>query len=255
MSAFSDLDASLNAPALLAYLDDTDRSMSAFKAYVVATARRYARGERILDLGCGVGHDLVRLTAAGLVPVGVDTSGQALARAAARGTPLARADGARLPFADSVFGGCRVERVLQHVLDPSAVLDEMIRVVRPGGLLAVLEPDYRAFRVDSEVVPDGSVPGRYMSVRHPAIGGQVAELLVRRGCVVDDVVTEQSFGYSLDALPIDAERVTRNRVSSGELDPDVRRAWLDEQHERSRAGGLRATWSKILTVARTPEPR
>ena len=251
MSAFSDLDASANVSGLLAYLDDTDRGLSGIKAYVAALASQYAHGELVLDLGCGVGHDLVRLAAAGARPVGLDLSAKALGRAKAIGTPLVVGDGARLPFADDVFTGCRIERVLQHVGEPSLVIDEVIRVVRPSGFIAVFEPDHTTFRVESDLVPDGSLPGRFVSVRHPKIGTDMAALLQAGGCVVVDIVTERSFGYRLDALPFDAAKLTQRGVDTGTLDADLRAAWLDEQQARVRAGKFRATWTKILTVART----
>lgn len=251
MSAFSNLDASPNAQALLSYLDETDRGLSAMKAYVAATAQRYAAGQRVLDLGCGVGHDLERLGAYGLAPVGVDASETVLARAKATGHPLVRGDATRLPFATAVFAGCRVERLLQHVAHPGAVIDEVLRVVRPGGLVAVFEPDWTTFRVASDLVPDGSLPARLVTVRHPTIGTQVADLLRTRGCAIDDVVSEQSFGYTLDRLPLNAAVVTQRGVDDGVLDPELRADWLAEQQQRSYDGTFTATWTKILTVAYT----
>jgi SAM-dependent methyltransferase len=203
MSGFAHLDASGNANALLAYLDKTDRGLTSRKAYVAAIAQRDAPGELVLDLGCGVGHDLGRLATAGAHPIGVDASAKALARSKSVGCPLVQADGARLPFAPNAFAGCRIERVLQHVPDPGAVLDEVVRVVRPGGFVAIFEPDHSTFRVASELVPDGTLPGKFLSVRNPSIGTQIAALLQARGCIVDDIVTEVSFGYSLAALPFD----------------------------------------------------
>jgi len=250
MSAFSDLDASANVGGLLAYLDDTDRSLAGIKAYVAALATQYAKGELVLDLGCGVGHDLRRLASAGTCPVGLDVSAHALGRARAVGAPVVCGDGGRLPFASNAFTGCRVERVLQHVADPSRVLDEVIRVVRPSGFIAVFEPDHTTFRVDSDLVPDGTLPGRFISVRHPRIGTDVAELLRTRACTVVDIVTETSFGFRLDALPFDAARLTQRGVETGALDAHLRAAWLEEQQARVRSGGFRASWTKILTVAR-----
>lgn len=252
MSAFSNLDASSNAAALLGYLDDTDVHLSALKAYIVATAVRYAPGRPVLDVGCGVGHDLRRLAAAGLAPFGLDLSLQALARARTARQPVVQGDGAWLPFATGAFAAARVERVLQHVAEPDAVLAEVVRVVRPGGLLAVLEPDYSTFLVTSDLVPDGELPGRYVSVRHPQIGGQVADLLRSRGCRIDDIVTEVSFGLSLDDLPQDARVLTQRGVDAGDLAPALREAWIREQQRRTEAGTFSATWSKILTVARCP---
>jgi SAM-dependent methyltransferase len=252
MSGFSDVDNSAHAEALLRYLDDTDSFMSAFKAYVVATLGRYAPDGRVLDVGCGVGHDLVRLAAAGLAPVGVDTSQVALLRAKSAGGRVVRGDGGRLPFRCDAFDGCRIERVLQHVVDPGAVLDEILRVVKPAGVIAVLEPDHTSMRVDSTVDPTGTVPGRFVSARHPAIGAETARLLRTRGCVVDDIVTEHSFGYHLDQLPINAGAATARAVSGGDLSPHVRQRWLAEQEERMRNKSFRATWDKILVVARAP---
>lgn len=249
MSAFSDLDASSNAPALLAYLDDTDRGLAAIKAYMAATAQLHAADQPMLDLGCGVGHDLVRLARSGVWPVGLDSSAQALARAKATGHAVVRGDGANLPFASNAFAGCRIERVLQHVTDPGAVLDEVIRVVQPGGLVVIFEPDWTMFRVESEVVADGSLPAKFAAARHPTIGTDVAGLLRSRGCLIDDIVTEKSFGYRLDALPIDAGLVTQRGVDAGALTSQLRHAWLDEQRARDRTGTLHATWAKILTVA------
>ena len=251
MSGFSDVDRSLRPDELLRYLDLTDGYMVAFKAYVAAAAARYAAGGLVLDLGCGVGHDLVRLREAGLVPVGLDPSHLALTRARATGAPLVRGEGARLPFRDSAFDACRIERVLQHVDSPASVLDEVIRVVQPGGLIAVLEPDHSAMRVESDLDPD--LLARCVTVRHPAMGSQVADLLRQRGCVVDDIVTELSFGYALDGIPVSAERITELAVAAGSLDPSLRAAWLAEQRARTESGTFRASWPKVLVVARNAE--
>lgn len=251
MSAFSNLDASSNAAALLDYLDETDRSLSAMKAYVAATAVRHAFGQPVLDLGCGVGHDLARLANVGASPVGLDISAAALARAQVLGHPVVQGDGARLPFRTGVFAGCRVERVLQHVREPGDVVAEIARVVRPGGLVAIFEPDHTTFRVESNVMPDGMPLGRFLTVRHPSIGAQAADLLRLHGCSVVDIVTEKSFAYRRAALPFNAVVLTQQGVDAGVLTPELRVAWLEEQQERERAGTFRASWSKVLTVART----
>jgi len=252
MSHFSDIDGSGRADTLLQYLDDTDSFMVAFKAYVVAAARRYEPGGLILDLGCGVGHDLVRLRAAGLRPVGLDPSAHALARARAVDPSVVQGDGARLPFAAGAFGGCRIERVLQHVEDPGLVLDEVVRVVRPGGFLAVLEPDHTSLSVEADSPADRAVLGRWVTARHPAMGPALPALLRERGFHVDDVVTETSFGYALDRLPVNPGQVLDRAVAAGDLTEDARCAWLAEQTERSERGDFRATWTKTLVIARSP---
>src|SRR5262245_58556880 len=87
-------------------------------------------GDRILDAGCGAGHDLVSLAAAGARPVGADASVRMVAesrrRCAAAGVAagLVVADAAALPLRAASMDACRMERLLQHVPAPPAVVAE-----------------------------------------------------------------------------------------------------------------------------------
>jgi len=111
-----------------------------------------ARGLRLLDLGCGPGTitiDLARLVAPGEV-VAVDASAAAIelarveARTAGVELSLVVAEGDDLPFEDGSFDVVHAHQLLQHVSDPVAVLREMRRVTRPGGVVAVRDADYAA---------------------------------------------------------------------------------------------------------------
>ncbi|MET7443466.1 class I SAM-dependent methyltransferase [Streptomyces sp. NPDC004082] len=108
---------------------------------------------RILDIGCGPGTitaDLAALVPEGRV-TGVDRAPdvleQARATAAERGLPnvdFAVADVHALDYPDDTFCVVHAHQVLQHVGDPVAALREMVRVTRPGGLVAVRDSDYSA---------------------------------------------------------------------------------------------------------------
>lgn len=248
MSGFSDLDASPGVDRLISYLRVTDSSLAAIKAYVAAAARRAVPGGVVLDLGCGLGHDLRRLGEVGVRPVGIDASAERLARARliAGGVPLVRADAARLPFRDGSLDGCRAERILQHVEAPAVVVAEIARALRPGAFVAVVEPDFATFRVDSDNPDDVSIPGRLLSVRHPRIGAFVAGMLEAAGSVIDDIVTESSRGYSLDCrLPVDAVAAVQRSPTHTDrpalLDPPLRagfmlRRWMNScRSESSRS--------------------
>lgn len=255
MSDFSDVDASPDVEGLVSYLNATDVSAAAMKAYVVAAARRAVPGGVVLDLGCGVGHDLARLLAAGLHPLGVDSSSEMLAGARTRvgpRVPLTRADAAHLPFRDASLDGCRIERVLQHVEAPDAVVAEVARVLRPGGFLAVFEPDFTTFRVESDEFEHGEIPARLLRARHPSIGRHTVALVEAHGFEIDDVVTESSRGYHLDRLPVPAEGVVQRAVRDGRLDARLGTRWISEQRRRSATGRFRASWDKVLVVARRP---
>jgi ubiquinone/menaquinone biosynthesis C-methylase UbiE len=111
-------------------------------------------GMSLLDVGCGPGTitaDLARRLAPGRV-VGIDASSAVVdeARTAAESGPASLSfevgDLYSLAFDDGSFDVVYAHQVLQHVGDPVAALEEMRRVCRPGGLVAVRDSDYPTFR-------------------------------------------------------------------------------------------------------------
>ena len=108
-------------------------------------------GMRLLDVGCGPGS-ITRGLAERLAPgqvVGLDLSRETLAaardEAAARGlVNLQYEEGSvyQLSFADASFDVAYAHQVFQHLRERDAALREMLRVVRPGGLVAVRDVDW-----------------------------------------------------------------------------------------------------------------
>jgi SAM-dependent methyltransferase len=105
-------------------------------------------GDVVLDLACGPGNfsrEFARAVRAGGLVVGVDASPTMLERGAAElrdsdpgNLVLIRADATRLPFRDSSFDAASCFAAL-HLFDrPFAAVDEMRRVLRPGGRIAVM---------------------------------------------------------------------------------------------------------------------
>jgi ubiquinone/menaquinone biosynthesis C-methylase UbiE len=94
---------------------------------------------RCLDLACGTGINLGRLTAAGWAVTGVDLSADQLRLARKRtpeGVELIQADATDLPFEDAWFDAIASSMFHTDVEDFAAVCREAARVVRPGGRLA-----------------------------------------------------------------------------------------------------------------------
>lgn len=111
-------------------------------------------GTSLLDVGCGPGSitaDLAARVAPGRVR-GIEAVGDPLERARAtaaeRGVAVEFAvdDGYALSDPDGSWDVVHAHQVLQHVSDPVAVLREMRRVSRPGGLVAARDADYAGFQ-------------------------------------------------------------------------------------------------------------
>jgi len=97
------------------------------------------RGRRLLEVGCGIGTDLVRFARGGAQVTGVDLSRTAIALArrnlelAGLSGRLQVANGERLPFENQSFDLVYAHGVLQYTADPPALVRECRRVLAAGG--------------------------------------------------------------------------------------------------------------------------
>jgi ubiquinone/menaquinone biosynthesis C-methylase UbiE len=103
----------------------------------------FSSGSRILDVGCGTGRWVRRYADLGFCPIGLDaTIGMlCIARSHHTRAPLITGLASELPFSDSSFDGLSDITVVQHIpyeLQHKA-LKEMVRVLRPGGYMILLE--------------------------------------------------------------------------------------------------------------------
>jgi len=101
-------------------------------------------GDRVLDVACGPGNFTRRFAEEadqGLV-VGLDASATMLARAVDEGIPpevaYIRGDAENLPFADGTFDAVCCFAALYLIEDPMRAIDELVRVLAPGGRVALL---------------------------------------------------------------------------------------------------------------------
>ena len=101
-------------------------------------------GDTVLDVATGTGlvaRELVRQK--GCAVVGLDQSPEMLAaaRERTRGLDVTLVEGRaeELPFTDAEFDALTFTYLLRYVDDPAATMGELVRVVRPGGTIAMLE--------------------------------------------------------------------------------------------------------------------
>jgi len=137
-------------------------------------------GMSLLDVGCGPGTitlDLAERVAPGRV-VGLDSAADIVDRAEQlrHGRGIGNAsfcvgDVYRLVIADSSFDVVHAHQVLQHLREPVAALEEMRRVLRSDGLLAVRDSDYAA----KFWVPRDERLDRWMELYHQVTRANGAE--------------------------------------------------------------------------------
>jgi demethylmenaquinone methyltransferase/2-methoxy-6-polyprenyl-1,4-benzoquinol methylase len=138
-----------NFDAIAKRYDLTNRVISCgidrhWRKVAVKRMAALATGSTVLDLACGTGDMALELRRQnpGLDVVGVDLSRTMLGLAAKKVTKsvrLVNAPAEALPFQDACFAGAMIAFGIRNVPDFRAGLREMRRVLRPGGLMVVLE--------------------------------------------------------------------------------------------------------------------
>jgi ubiquinone/menaquinone biosynthesis C-methylase UbiE len=264
---FQSDDGSVNVEAIVRWLDRVDAHPLAQEV-----KRRMLEvcpvtpGDHVLDVGCGLGHEVTRLATrvgpSGGV-AGVDANPQMIAEAQRRtaDVPLATeftvGDAHDLPFSDGTFDLCRTERVLRYLHSPETALREMVRVTRRGGsvlaqdfdsdLTVVDAPDHPLARHIAEVL-DAAVP-------NPWIGRQLFGLFRRVGLIDVRVVahTVVLTGASGFAMYQQLNQGTIARaVQNGTLSAHQEDAWWADLEQTARAGTFCAVNLGFIATGHRP---
>jgi ubiquinone/menaquinone biosynthesis C-methylase UbiE len=106
------------------------------------------KGKELLEVGCGVGIDLARFAQAGAVATGIDLAENSVALAQKYFQHLGlKADfqimnGELMDFGDGSFDVVYAHGVLQYTPNPQKMIDEIYRVLRPGGEAVMMVYNY-----------------------------------------------------------------------------------------------------------------
>ena len=166
----------------------------------------FAPEARLLDVGCGTGRHLLELSSFPGMMVGLDASREDLHKTeylfllTARQRPvvarvhMVQGVGERLPFPDAFFRQVICTETLEHVPDDRAVLRELVRVLEPGGMLAISVPDEYSERLLWRFSPRyRNTPGGHVRIYKRR---QLRRLLQESG--VEPLTVE--FRHSLESL-------------------------------------------------------
>jgi ubiquinone/menaquinone biosynthesis C-methylase UbiE len=229
-----------------------------------------APGMLVLDVGCGAGVDLLalaeRVGQSGQV-IGLDNDPDVLqvARQAIAVGPgnvlLVNSEASKLPFLDGQFDRVRADRMLQHVTHPGQVLSELWRVLRPDGILALVEPDWKAIAVHPGSQAGGDdttlehVLKRYQSkLPHALIGRQLYALLRQQGAAWEQIQV-QAVSFTLTAWPIvdTLLQLSQSAQALAQEQPALRKeiqGWLQALDAAHQAGTFLASIPLFFVEAR-----
>lgn len=129
-------------------------------------------GRLTLDVGGGPGYFSDAFRAAGARYLGIDPD---VGELSARGAPAAgmvRASGTELPVQTGSVDVCYSSNVLEHVADPVAMLNEMVRVTKPGGTVFVSFTPWYSPWGGHETAPWHFLGGHYARRRYVRQNGR-----------------------------------------------------------------------------------
>jgi 2-polyprenyl-6-hydroxyphenyl methylase/3-demethylubiquinone-9 3-methyltransferase len=111
------------------------RWLAAARSELVPRAGR--PGAVLVDLGCGGGVFAPHALRLGYRPIGIDLVAASLRLSRSHGLTPVRADVATIPLGDGCADVVCAGQILEHVRDPSTVVAEACRILRPGGTLVI----------------------------------------------------------------------------------------------------------------------
>jgi SAM-dependent methyltransferase len=247
---------------LIAYLADVAESNPGrdYKQHTL-TALDLRPGQTVLDIGCGPGTDLGALAtevgATGRV-IGVDVDPvmveEARRRHASRPEIEIRlGDALGLPVDEHSVDRARADRMVQHVAEPAAVFAELRRVLRPGGIACVAEPDWDTLAVDPGELETNRAFNRFVCdtiVRNATIGRQLPRLAEQAGLTVRSVSAESPLFRDLEPADkiLGLRRNAGRAVAAGYLDRAAADAWI----AALTGGPFLATCLLVIAVLEAP---
>ena len=140
---------------------------------------RIAPGDRLLDLGCGAGRHAFEAARRGARVVAMDTDPAELRTVSAMFAAMSEAgeipaggggmavtgDATSMPFPDGAFDQVIAAEVLEHIPADQAAMNEIARVLRPGGIAAVTVPAWLPERICWQLSDDyHNIPGGHIRI-------------------------------------------------------------------------------------------
>jgi len=111
---------------------------------ITAAFSRYRQTNRLLDVGCGAGSLLQAARAHGWDAQGIDVSASAVSHVRKLGFEVFHGELGDARLANGQFDVITAVEILEHLFDPVAAVNEIHRLLRPGGLFWLTTPNCRS---------------------------------------------------------------------------------------------------------------
>jgi SAM-dependent methyltransferase len=265
-----------NLSVLLETMEATGRWESSLRLRAWERQRlNITPGQRLLDVGCGLGDAALALADdlgdEGEI-VGIDAAAEMIAGARSRARTVrcrvrfSIGDALELAEPDCAFDIARSERTLQWLTDPKTAVAEMARVLRPDGVLSLIDTDWSTLDID---VGDRDLTKRVHDVlqierRRPSnIGRRLADLVRYIGFELVDqtTATQRWTAWNPDESPapygcFSMSSLAEDLFDAGQLAADDRDRFVSTIHSAAREGrfSMALTMFGIVATPRRGAP-
>lgn len=257
---FANVDASEHASEMVSYLDDVSKIAAEGKRQSYA-ALELKPGMSVLDVGCGTGEDvraLAEIVGARGFSAGVDSSKTMIDQAIERGVPanvrFEQAPASALPFEDARFDAARSERVFQHLEDPAAAAREIFRVLKPGGVVMLMDQDWESLIVaGSQMQLTRRILNAFVDRMTNGWAGRRHLALLKQSGFSD--VTVQPMPLMLPfpaAVALVLQSAVTYAVKSGEATAHDGAQWLADLQMADERGEFLCAFTFFVAIARRP---
>lgn len=207
-----------------------------------------ARGDRVLDIGCSQGITSILLGREGFEVIGIDIEASRIEYAQAdlaleseetrARVTFSIGNAAELEYEESSFDTVLLGEVIEHLVAPERVLSEVVRVLRPGGVVVVTTPfgflhhhDHKQTFFPTDLL---ALLSPYFGIVSAEIGDRYFRIVGEKGAETEEAVfamlQEQADGVVRD---IQAELLdVRNRAHRLALDLEKARSSVTTAEKR-----------------------
>lgn len=217
-----------------------------------------AAGQKVLDLGCGIGGatlHLAEIVGQGGLAAGVDISAALLEVATRRAKDQAAVefrlgDAAAIPYPDGFFDAARSERVFLYLPDRLAVLREMKRVVKRGGRVCLIDTDFDSLAIYSAnpALTRKMTAVVAATLPNPNSARELPTLAKRAG--LKDIRTEAvALTSPYEFLDRAMSGALRKAAEQGIVAASEVESWLAEQASLQASGDFLQVWLFVIVTA------